>query len=385
VGLKVAQPPVHSPRADRGPAGTAGPSRARLWEPELIAAAGAKAVLPVPAVVQRLQRLAGNRAVAELLLTKRAAPAAGKTPAGPHVAGTATVQRSASSGSDREFDDSVPVGALPAQGVEGQEEEFPAPGQSVQRLTIGPSGSGGTPEVTIQRVARWRAGPVRRRNNLAEAVVNGTPAGVTWPTLNGTQFWSAAEAAAAIQAPTLSFSAAAAGGVDARVTTVPTNTGSFDETVLRPGPWRMAAPQATIAAMLPALTTCTGAGNTTFRAYGSPSDQAMFRANRRHEDRHATDHRDAFNGSVRPWDARLTAARAAGTTYNGPDQASAEAALYAAMGGTPTQVATAFMDACAAAVVAYHASPEGGPIGAPTNPSAAPNCSWSRAHYTNPS
>ena len=238
----------------------------------------------------------------------------------------------------------------------------------------------------IQRAANWRAaGTVHQTNNLANAVVNGSPVGVTWPTLNGSTFWSSAEVRAALAQPTLTFSAAASGGIDAKVTTVPTNTGSFDETVLARGPWRTAAPKATIGTMLPTLAACTGADNSTFRAIGDPSDAAMFAANRRHENHHASDHHVAFTGSIVPWDRRLTAAKVAGTAHNAPTQAEAEAALYAGMGGTPDEVADAFMDACAAAVGTFHGTPAGGAVEAPTNPTANADCSTSSAKYHNPS
>jgi hypothetical protein len=272
------------------------------------------------------------------------------------------------------------VGA--AQGVAGAtEEEYPEPGQgTVSRAVAGPAGPR-----PVQRVARWRRGPVHQVNNLADSVVNGTPAGVTWPLLNGTQFWSVAEAQGAIARPTVTTTAVAAGGFEAEVDTIPTNTGSFDETVLRRGPWRLVTAKATIGAMFPTLPTCTGAGDTRFRAYGSPSDAAMFAANRRHENHHARDHRVAFNSTVKPWDAKLTAAKRGGQTFQGATAAEAEAALWAAMGGTPDEIAEAFMNACAAAVVAYHGSPAGGPIGAPAHEGCRNNCAISWAKYTNPS
>ena len=102
-------------------------------------------------------------------------------------------------------------------------------------------------------------------------------------------------------------------------------------------------PRAAIRTQFPTLTQCTGAGNSNFRARGNPSDAAMFAANRRHEDHHGTDRQAAFNGSVVPWDARLTAARAAGTTFHGATAAAARAALFAAMGGTTAQVNNAFI------------------------------------------
>jgi hypothetical protein len=270
---------------------------------------------------------------------------------------------------------------VPAQGVEGQEEDPDTPAQHVvQRVATEHAG----PHV-VQRAATFTDGPVHEANNLAAAVVNGTEVGVTWPTLNGTQFWSVAAAQGALVRPTLTTSAAAAGGFDSVVATVPANTGSYDETVLAAGPWRFVTTKATIAAMLPALAACSVAGDTRFRAYGNPSDAAMFTANRRHEDHHATDHRAAFNATIKAWDTRLAAALAAGTSYHGASAAAAEAALWTAMGGTPDQVAEAFMNQAEAAVVAYHGSAAGGPVGAPTNPGARDNCNISWANYRNPS
>jgi hypothetical protein len=114
-----------------------------------------------------LQRAAGSRAVVQLMR-----------------AGRPVVQRCgcggcATCGPARDDD-------RPGQGVEGAEEEFPAPAQGVVQRSTGP--------VPLQRAANFAAGPVHQVNNLAGAVVNGTPAGVTWPTLNGTQFWSNAAA-----------------------------------------------------------------------------------------------------------------------------------------------------------------------------------------------
>jgi hypothetical protein len=105
----------------------------------------------------------------------------------------------------------------------------------------------------IQRVATWAAGAVHETNNLANVVVNGLNVGFTSPTLNGATFWGTDAARAALKKPTLAFSSPASGGVNAKVTTVPTNTGSFDETVLAPGPWTIAAPKAKIGEMFPTL------------------------------------------------------------------------------------------------------------------------------------
>jgi hypothetical protein len=236
----------------------------------------------------------------------------------------------------------------------------------------------------LQRTATWAAGPVHEVNNLADSLLNGTAVGVTWPTLNGSTFWSRAAARALMAHPTISVSAAASGGFDATVATVPTNTGSFDETVLAAGPWNAAVTKGAVGARFPALTQCTGADNTSFRALGLPDDAAMFAANRRHEDRHALDHQLAFISNVLVWDIKLTVARVLGTTYHGATAVDAEAALHTAMGGTPDQIADAFFDACQAAVVAYHSTPGGGGVTA-ENPTANADCTTSSVESRNPS
>jgi hypothetical protein len=236
----------------------------------------------------------------------------------------------------------------------------------------------------IQRVATWAAPAVHEINNLANTSLAGVDAGVTNLMINGA-------IGGALNAPTVTVTAVppppfAAGGFDARVTAVPANAASVDQTVLAAGPWRRVSPRVDIAARFPALAQCTGAaGNSNFRARGNPSDAAMFAANRRHENRHRDDGQAAFNGSVVPWDARLTAANAAGTPSHGATEAAARAALFAAMGGTVAQVRAALVAAWNAAIAVYHGTPAGGPIGPPTDPTAAADCSWSFVRHTNPS
>lgn len=79
------------------------------------------------------------------------------------------------------------------------------------------------------------------------------------------------------------------------------------------------------------------------------------------------------------------AAKANGQKFHGAAAADAEAALWAVMGGTPDQVAADFMNQCQAAVIAYHQSAAGGPIGAPANSRATRRCAISSAEFTNPS
>ena len=236
----------------------------------------------------------------------------------------------------------------------------------------------------IQRVANFAAGAVHEVNNLATAILNGTEVGFTPPMLNGSIVLSTANTRAALTKPKCAFSSAASGGVDAEVSNVPTNTGSFDEKVLAAGPWTTTAPKAAIGARFPALTACTGAGNSTLQAVGKPNDAHMFAANRRHEDHHATDHKTAFNGSIVPWDTKLTAALAAGTKFNGPTEAAAEAALLAAMGGTPDQVADAYFNEAVRLNNVFHGTPAGGPV-TEESPTANADCSTSSVKSHNPS
>jgi hypothetical protein len=255
-----------------------------------------------------------------------------------------------------------------------QGQAAPRGGKATHSPALAPQ----TDPPAIQRVANWAAAAVHETNSLANTAVVGADAGVTAPTFNG-------GVALALNAPTVNVSPVAAGGFDATVTAVAANIGSADETVLSPGPWRRVEPRANIGGLFPSLVQCVGAGNSNFRARGNPSDAAMSAANRRHEDHHAADGRAAFNGSVVPWDARLTAANAAGTTFHGATAAAATAALFAAVGGTPAQIRGAFVTAWNAAIPLFHATPAGGPIGAPTDPTAAADCSWSFARFTNPS
>jgi hypothetical protein len=236
---------------------------------------------------------------------------------------------------------------------------------------------------TLQRVATWAAGTVHETNNLANCVMTGAPVGNTEPMLNGSQFVTTADARTALARPTLSFSSATTGGISAAVATVSRNTGSFDETVLAKGPWSTVVPKATVGARL-ALPACTGAGDTTFQAIGKPSDDAMFAANRRHEDHHVADDRTVFESTIRNWDQLATAAKTSGASFVGATEAAAEAALFKAVGGTSDEIADAYVNGCMAAGDAFHATAKGGTVHA-SNPAANADCSTSSIEATNPS
>jgi hypothetical protein len=81
----------------------------------------------------------------------------------------------------------------------------------------------------------------------------------------------------------------------------------------------------------------------------------------------------------------VTAAKTSGKKFHGATAADAEAALWAAMGGTPDQIADKYRNDCLAAGAAFHTTPKGGPISAGHDPQASADCSTSSAKYTNPS
>lgn len=249
--------------------------------------------------------------------------------------------------------------------------------------SLGVSSGGGKPQ--IQRDATFNAkGTVHETNNLATVILTAGNVGVTQPVLNGHMLATGADTRAAIAGPTLTTTANPKGGFDSKVATVPTNAGSFDETVLAPGPWSTVATKAVVGAVVPALTKCKGAGNSTFRAIGDPNDAAMFAANRRHEDHHATDFLASFTAVFVPWDVNLKVAVAFGRSFHGATAAAAEAALFKAMGGTTEETADAFTASAAAAIGAFHGTAKGGPVGPPTGPVSDATCSTSSANFFNP-
>ena len=240
---------------------------------------------------------------------------------------------------------------------------------------------------TIQCFSYFEGGTVHQDNNLADTVLHGKDAGTTFFVLNGSKITkTAAQVRAALKRPTLSFSPVTTGGFDARVKTVPTNKGGYDETVLAARRWILNVPKSTVLANFPDLATCRGAGNTIFQAIGMPSDAAIFAANRRHEDHHVDDFFSAFMSTIYWWDTALDVAAGSATPYHGLKKADAEAALYTEMGGTPDQIADKYADTAAAAIETYHNTPEGGPIKWDIETANADaRCTTSSVECTNPS
>jgi hypothetical protein len=163
---------------------------------------------------------------------------------------------------------------------------------------------------------------------------------------------------------------------------VPAQEGSGDETVLGPGPWTKVVTRVA-AGGVTGLAACTGAGNSTFTVHGKPSDDAVYKANRRHEDRHLADHKDAFDDAIGKWDKKLQDAKDKGSEFTGASAAEATAALWAAMGNTPNNAARNYRSQGFAKGAAFHATAAGRPMSL-SNPVSSPDCSTSAADVTNP-
>ena len=261
--------------------------------------------------------------------------------------------------------------------------------QGAARQFVKPGISAGSLPV-VQRAASFVAGPVSATTNLASHLIAGNrDAGFTPPTLNGATIMSAAAAQAAIKPPTLGGQSRDDGTVDSWVNSVDTNTGSFTMQVPSAGPWSTLTTKVNVAALFTSLgltapAACSGAGDSTFSVNGKPTD-ADFAANvRTHENLHAADHESGFNTVILDWDTKLEAAKTAGTVFNGPTMADAEAALFTAMGGTPSAVATRQHNTWIALNNATHTGTTlaTGAGATPSNPVADATCSTSSLDAT---
>ncbi len=214
----------------------------------------------------------------------------------------------------------------------------------------------------LQRTANLVAGTVNAVQNPAEELATGGSAGITVPVLNGSRFIGDAQAKAAIHKPDIGGKSDPTGGVQCWVNTIPTNVGSFVENVMSNGPWSTVTTKANLGFRfgLPACVAA-GSGNATFTAHGVPSDAAVAAANRRHENHHAADEQASFNEVVVPWDTAMTAAQSSQRKFAGADATACEAALFAAIGGTPDDIATNLWNSIGSKGDAFHSTPAGGP------------------------
>lgn len=239
---------------------------------------------------------------------------------------------------------------------------------------------GGPAEAIIQRSATWNGATVHETVNSADLSFGGDPP-VTWQQLNGTSLKTVGDADGAIKAPPVTTSGS---GTDwkAKVDTVPAQEGSDDETVLRPGPWTKIVTRAA-AGGVTGLAACTGPGNSTFSKHGKPSDDAVYKSNRKHEDHHVADDKVAFDDAIGTWDKKVQDAKDKGTEFKGASATAATAALWAAMGNTPQNAARKYRTQSFDKGGDYHATAAGGPM-VTSNPDSNADCSTSSVEVTNP-
>jgi hypothetical protein len=235
-------------------------------------------------------------------------------------------------------------------------------------------------QAMIQRSATWKGAAVHETRNMAEIALGGD-APITWHLLNGTKLETDADADGAIKAPTVTTSGSGKKW-KAKVDTVEDQEGSGDETVLGPGPWSKVTTKVAAGAVT-GLAACAGAGDSTFSARGDPSDDAVYKANRKHEDHHLADHKVAFEDAIGKWDAKVQDAKDKGTEFKGASAAAARKKLWKAMGNTPEKAARSYRALGFSKGAAYHATATGGPM-ALSNPAANADCSTSSVDVTNP-
>ncbi len=151
---------------------------------------------------------------------------------------------------------------------------------------------------------------------------------------------------------------------------VPDNVGSFTETVLTPGNWKMMFKKTDLLEKLSRLNVTglkkcaetSGSGGVRLDVVGDPSDAAVAASVRAHEDRHAKGIEDGFNQIVVPWDRAISAAKASGKTFQGASNSACEAALFAAVGGTPDEIAKKLFETWTSDAAAFHKTSEGQPV-----------------------
>jgi hypothetical protein len=228
----------------------------------------------------------------------------------------------------------------------------------------------------IQRSTSWQAATVHETINPAELVLHGGDPHTT-PMLNGGEVTEDS-----LNSPDITTTGSGK-NFTAKVSKVPAQTGSADETVVSPGGWYTVATKAEVGTIL-GLAACTGPGNSTFSANGDPDHKTVYEANRRHEDHHVADDKQAFEDIIGAWDKKVEKAKKDSTQFKGGTADEATAALWNAVGGTPQQIARNFATLVNQKGALFHATAVGGRMNA-SNPQATPDCATSWVKVTNPS
>lgn len=194
--------------------------------------------------------------------------------------------------------------------------------------------------------------------------------GITRTTLNGRSYpgGSREDFIGALLQPTLRVEARGSGAVAVSVQAVPAqNVGYIMELPTR-GQWQLRVAAANIKVKLENQPIIEGVhipigsdetGSVLLDVRGLPTNAAFGDMVETHEDVHVADIRATVEEILRPWDAALTRFHNEGRQFEAPNQVTATAALYAAAGGTPRQIADRFVETLRQKGIAFHQTDAG--------------------------
>ena len=217
----------------------------------------------------------------------------------------------------------------------------------------------------IQRALQWVDGGRTRNKNVAHSFLHFVDFGVTPIILNDQEF-PGGNVRIALQGPAFLISPKE-GHVELSVGAEVINRVGYRMELPSAGPW---IAQDTIGRVSTILTTAQhsaisdvflGDGNTMVQveARGLP-DNATF-ANRveQHENFHVNDIREKVNSILVPWDRAMSQFMREGRKIIAETAEKAEEKFYAAVGGTPEQIATKFVGTLRASGNAFHTTAQG--------------------------
>lgn len=229
-------------------------------------------------------------------------------------------------------------------------------------------GGAGQPQTPVQRQVVRGADVEENTINLTSVVTAFTDYGTTYVQLNGAELPGNGAFVNAVAPPEFNV---AAGDNDyvARVTGEPVNTVSSRVALPTAPAWETGIALSNLSARLNMMrgrpiTDANFIGNKPDREIllyvkGLPSDATFANLVRQHELHHVADINTAIGQALTPWDLAIRNAIAQNTEYHGDSVETAEAAMWAGLGGTTAQVGVALRGALQALGNGFHAQPLG--------------------------
>lgn len=218
----------------------------------------------------------------------------------------------------------------------------------------------------LQRRVAWQESS-RNNMDLVDTVVNGADFGFTHIMVNGRE--SQQHAPTPLVGPALDVQRAH-GQVELKVAAEADNTlGTVMDLPTAP-PWTRDVDKARVGGRLlgeardlgkgdEIMPYVFGEGQTRLRVKGDPSDGALSRLTKQHEQHHVDDDKAAKEQIVDPWDARIATRMRAGTTYVGANPEAALQNFHAAVGGSPAAIGRDYMAECVRLGNAFHGTDPG--------------------------